>query len=213
VRWWGYGPPQSTFRLVVGDPVGTNFALMLVNCKSVSGPTAWRGQSLRITRGNLVGLLNYEWTVEDQNAGFRAEATSLHWARNVEVADPQAWLLWRPQPHGGVTLTHEQAEKLAHILDLFRQRPGMFVGKSDVLLATVFLMGFRCAVTRIFEFEDGDWNRTIVQRGWKLTGGTGDITQQMKDRGMSSEEIISELAEIEIDVLKQACSNRSELES
>jgi len=85
---------------VVGDPVGTNVAIMLSRTVYLAGPTMWQNQLIRVSRlpvpaGESAGP---GWLLQDMSVGFRAESDSLFWAKNVEVCDPQKWLLWRPSP-------------------------------------------------------------------------------------------------------------------
>lgn len=96
-RWWGFGPPCQTFQLVVGDPVGSNVAIMLIGTRYVAGPTMWKNQVLRVQRLSSFSDPNeVSWIVHDSAVAFRAEASLFMWAKNVEVCNPQKWLPWRP---------------------------------------------------------------------------------------------------------------------
>lgn len=97
-RWWRYGPPCSGFQLVVGDPAGSNMAIMLFYCRYLAGPTAWQPQSIRITLRSRPddGREGISFVLEDLPAGFRAESDTLHWARDVDVMDEGQWRLWTP---------------------------------------------------------------------------------------------------------------------
>jgi HAD superfamily hydrolase (TIGR01509 family) len=97
-RLWLYSTTHGTFQLVVGDPVGRNIAIMMFWCDWLSGPTSWSPQSLRATCFPRDPGPPHErrFVLEDPAGGFRAEAQSFHWARDVNVTDPYAWLIWRP---------------------------------------------------------------------------------------------------------------------
>jgi hypothetical protein len=96
--WWGYGSPCSCFRLVAGDPAGSNVAIMLFFSRYLAGPTSWEPQSLRIRiqRAPEDRTREVVFLLEDPGAGFRAEASNLHWARDVDVLNESQWRLWRP---------------------------------------------------------------------------------------------------------------------
>lgn len=96
-RWWHFGPPCNTFRMVVGDPVGSNIAIMLTNTGYLAGPTAWDQQQIEIqwNSNSSKNWQDWEFVLEDKRIGFRAISVTLHWAKNVQILDERSWLLWR----------------------------------------------------------------------------------------------------------------------
>ena len=97
----------------------------------------------------------------------------------------------------------ETLDRLLQRLDHIRRRPGMFVGTHDVARVIDLLTGFGVGVLATL---NRDWDhdlrvQVIKSRGWKWT--PDHISHQMVAKGMSADEIISELVDIEGDVLKR----------
>jgi hypothetical protein len=100
-------------------------------------------------------------------------------------------------------MTSYQASQLTELLQTFAKGPEMFLGKPDILLATVFLSGFGAALWKALEVDPGLEERVIRDRGWQTPRATGPgIEAQMLERGMTTEQVISELVAIEIGMIK-----------
>lgn len=97
-RWWDFSCSHRRFQLVVGDPVGSNVAIMLFWANHLAGPTQWENQAIRVRYQftHTVPLLGLSWILEDERVGFRAEAPNFMWAKDVDVCDQEHWQLWRP---------------------------------------------------------------------------------------------------------------------
>jgi hypothetical protein len=99
-----------------------------------------------------------------------------------------------------------EVREIIDLLEHVRLRPGMFMGSDDPETFIVFLSGLM-AGCRIFSIKVGDstsdefYEKTILERGWNLESSTYAPRQQMRDRGMTSTEILDELIQIQIDVL------------
>jgi HAD superfamily hydrolase (TIGR01509 family) len=102
-RLWVYSVSHRTLQVVVGDPAGRNIAIMMFWCDWLSGPTFWSPQSLRATcfPQDSDSLHDWRFVLEDPVGGFRAEAQSFHWARDVDATDDYAWFMWRPPEDEG----------------------------------------------------------------------------------------------------------------
>lgn len=79
----------------------------------------------------------------------------------------------------------------------------MWVGKLDPWFMVSFLHGFESGlnIAGLPEVEQVRWTDKALRRGWKVRS-TGPIGE-MRERGMSEREIITELIEIEIDALRE----------
>lgn len=97
-RWWSFGPPCSTFQIVIGDPVRSDLAIMLTWLDYLSGPTSWPQRDFRIELDSHGSddWMKWEYTLLDEAVGFRAIGKTFHWAPNVDVVQTDAWRLWRP---------------------------------------------------------------------------------------------------------------------
>jgi hypothetical protein len=99
--------------------------------------------------------------------------------------------------------SHEQI--IAEAIDSlhhFRTRLGMYIQRADIGRAEAFLTGFGLglAAAGVRNAQDAWWNAQ-AQRGWHKSP-TGPVPQ-MEARGMTVQEIISELVEIEAEVLRR----------
>jgi hypothetical protein len=100
-------------------------------------------------------------------------------------------------------MTAQQASDLIELLQTFAKRPGLFLGKPDILLATVFLSGFGSALWKAFGIGPALGEQIATDRGWQMPKASGPgIHAQMLERGMSVEQVIAELVAIEIEVIK-----------
>ncbi|HEY2413254.1 MAG TPA: hypothetical protein VGI40_13475 [Pirellulaceae bacterium] len=91
-------------------------------------------------------------------------------------------------------------EKIAEILDAFRQRTEMYIDPVSPEEAEKFLYGFdvgcfACGV----QFR---WQDIAEQRGWIL-GTTSPIVAEMRAKGLSDDRIINELISIREEAAKR----------
>ena len=106
---------------------------------------------------------------------------------------------------GIVGMVPQQASELIGLLETFGARPGLFLGMPDVLLATVFLSGFRAAIAKTGGVASDLHQQVAEDRGWRMPNASGPgIEGQMLRSGMSSEQVIAELVAIEIEVIKRS---------
>jgi hypothetical protein len=101
-------------------------------------------------------------------------------------------------------MTPQQAADLIDLLKLFASRPGMFVGKSDVLLAQVFLEGFMAALQKALRVDMALFLVIAVERGWRKPKASEAFERQMLEAGMSAEQVIAEMVAIEIEVIQRS---------
>jgi hypothetical protein len=100
-------------------------------------------------------------------------------------------------------VTSEQHKSLVNRLKAMAERPHLYIGDHDATRASIWLNGFTCAVIAQEQLAESNYQirkDAVTSRGWALRA-TGDISQQMAERGMSPQEIIAELVEIEIEFL------------
>lgn len=129
------------------------------------------------------------------------------WARGMEL-DKGREKLTALLALGAVRPSPGQAASLVRSLEMVARRPHMFFGTADVRAAQVFLMGFQVALLNAFRLDRTLWEKVILERGWELPKATGPgIEAQMLKRGMSAEEVIAELVEIEIDLVNRGSNN------
>jgi hypothetical protein len=97
---------------------------------------------------------------------------------------------------------------LIKTLEIIPVRTSMFTGKQDPESIIIFLSGFHiaCRIFGVKASEDRHLYATVeVARGWSPNTMPGpDILEQMRQRSFDNEAVISELINIEIDLLKRA---------
>jgi hypothetical protein len=87
-------------------------------------------------------------------------------------------------------------------LNHFRMRLGMYIQYADVVRAADFLTGFGIGLAAAgAEPEPDAWWNVQAERGWKKSPN-GPVPQ-MEAKGMTVQDIISELVEIEIEMLRR----------
>lgn len=84
---------------------------------------------------------------------------------------------------------------LVQLLKHIKQRPSMYIHPVNADSLMNFLCGFRCVV------NDKSWWQIQEKRGWKKSS-VGPVPQ-MRKKGMSEEEIMNELVDIEVESLEQ----------
>lgn len=100
----------------------------------------------------------------------------------------------------GVT-NYFQQQNLAHqlnVLKSFKARKGMYISTISIDTVQSFLTGMSCARGI---GGHAAWWEAQRRRGWKRNSA-GPVPQ-MRDKGMTDEEIMDELIEIDIDVLER----------
>ncbi|MDP9007964.1 MAG: hypothetical protein M3N91_04535 [Pseudomonadota bacterium] len=101
-------------------------------------------------------------------------------------------------------MSEEQLTTMFKCLAGLKDRPAMYIGDHDPKKALIFLAGFTTALAVCSGFVDhrGEVKQRIIKsRGWNWTN-TG-LIPQMKERGMSPEDMIAELVSVEIEMIKQ----------
>ena len=91
-------------------------------------------------------------------------------------------------------------KKLSEVFEAIRERPIIYFGKMDSERATCFLHGFYCGFGAASEINLNvveARNKILKTRGWKVPSVY--LEKEMERKGMSDEEIINELLEIEIE--------------
>jgi hypothetical protein len=87
-------------------------------------------------------------------------------------------------------------------LEHFRRRVGMYIGAADVGRAEAFLNGLSLGLAAAgIGFVEDAWWKAQADRGWEKAP-FGPIAQ-MEAKGMDASAIISELVEIEIQMLRR----------
>jgi len=85
--------------------------------------------------------------------------------------------------------------KLVETLKSVRERKEMYFQPVTVEAAESFLGGFRVACLVSGAIEDADWLDLQESRGWK-SNAMGPVGE-MRERGLTEEQIIDELIELE----------------
>ena len=93
-------------------------------------------------------------------------------------------------------------DKLISQLREVQKRPEMYIGDLDSRSMRSFLVGYLVAQSALGVREAGlDRHKIIESRGWKVRA-VGPVPE-MRERGLTEREIVTELIEIEIDVLRE----------
>jgi hypothetical protein len=89
-------------------------------------------------------------------------------------------------------------DKMIRLLRSFQDRKKMYVQPVDLANVQSFLCGFAVGcLAADFDLPYELRDRAQESRGWNLSHGLGPVPQ-MRERGMSDEEIMDELIEIEV---------------
>jgi hypothetical protein len=99
----------------------------------------------------------------------------------------------------------KQASDLIELLKSFASRTAMYVRKADVVLVTAFLTGFQLVLRTAFGVDDGLRHTIAAKRGWP--GPAIALERQMRDAGMSDDQVIAELVAIEIEVIERSTAS------
>jgi hypothetical protein len=95
-----------------------------------------------------------------------------------------------------------EADEILRFLEAFRKRKPMYIGKVEVRAAELFLAGFLAGCGACgFPGSWEKWRDAAAARGWKRSP-LGPVPE-MRDRGMSEEEIIDELITIHAEVVRR----------
>lgn len=108
-------------------------------------------------------------------------------------------------------MTSKQADNVIKLLEFVGKRPSMFLGKPDIQLAEVFLMGVTATLDKVF-VRRPIRSDVVEERGWTVPQGNASsgLHQQMTKRGLSPEEVIQERVAIEIEVIKRSSAYAAE---
>jgi hypothetical protein len=95
----------------------------------------------------------------------------------------------------------EQTVKLINLLNHIREKPGLYTGDGyEPEKIQVLLLGIRlCQNT--FGLEQPSYAEIAEKRGWRYQ--PRGLIPEMKETGLSDQEIINELIEIEIEFNKK----------
>jgi hypothetical protein len=108
------------------------------------------------------------------------------------------------------TVDEEKKKQVITYLELVKKRPMMFIGSLDAALMDRFINGFHdgCLLMKNDEGAFGSESKKmsemreqyILGRGWYQ--GCKGLVVELRKKGLSEEEIIQGLVEIEIEVWK-----------
>ena len=95
-------------------------------------------------------------------------------------------------------------KKPSEILEDVKARALMYLGSYSFQTANSFINGFTCGINAIsstFSNSLQERNRVLTSRGWKVPSVRIDL--EMNERGLSPEQVVNEVFEIEIAVWKR----------
>ncbi len=99
-------------------------------------------------------------------------------------------------------LTQPQAKVLLGTLEGLRRRPEMYIiGKNNVEALLSFLYGMFTLCSHLTGFDRSTFLEIAKRRGWQES--PRGVVPSMREAGLSEEEIVKELIEIEIAAYKQ----------
>lgn len=94
-------------------------------------------------------------------------------------------------------------DDILQAIEHFRSRTAMYIYPVDVANTVSFFSGFEAALRAFGIRRDaGTWWKVQEARGWKQAP-VGPVPQ-MEERGLTVRQIIDELIDIEIEVLRQS---------
>ena len=100
-------------------------------------------------------------------------------------------------------MNREQVNKIVELLEAARKRPPMYIGGYDVDAAGHFCQGIEAACWAFDEKGHMPLRLQVLQeRGWN-TNTARHFSHQMKQRGLTQQEMVEELFVIEIEVWKR----------
>jgi hypothetical protein len=107
-------------------------------------------------------------------------------------------------------IDEEKKKQVITFLELVKNRPMMFIGRLDAALMDRFINGFHqgCLLMKDDEGAFGSEGKRmsemreqdILERGWY--NGCKGLVVELRKKGLSEEEIIQGLVEIEIEIWK-----------
>lgn len=95
----------------------------------------------------------------------------------------------------------EEHARLVEILRHFAKRPALYVGNDDPERVELWLSGFRAVIHPKTEKHRVLCERVLESRGWEVTSTSS--WRQMIEKNLTPFEIITELIEIEIEILNK----------
>ena len=105
--------------------------------------------------------------------------------------------IWDKQ--GRVNIDEKIIENIIEWFENIKTRPQMFYGKNDPKLVENGMYWFRMAFVHLGYISPS--RNEMVKR--KLNQGAKNLETQLRERGLSEEEIVSEIIDIEIEDWKQ----------
>lgn len=103
-------------------------------------------------------------------------------------------------------MKQDTVDSIAQFLEMVKKRPFMYTGTDDPAAMVIFLGGFRAGCQLFGPKEmsihsDNLYENVVVEHGWEWT--SRHPWHEMRERGLSSTEIIQEILGIELEVWKR----------